>query len=79
MGMNVMGGRGEYALSISQPGQVFYYRDPKRGNEVIRIWESDQGSSLPEVSLCHGLEVAVRIAKHFSETATPDPSAEWRE
>ena len=78
-GLNVMGGRGEYAMSISSPGRLVYYHDPKRGDEVIRIWESDQGSALPEASLCNDTERVIAVARHFADTARPDPGYEWRE
>ena len=77
-GLNIMGGRGEYALSISLPGQLVYYDDPKRGDEVILIWESDQGSSLPERSLCNDVDFVVAIARHFADTGRPHPGSEWR-
>lgn len=78
-GLNVMGGRGEYALSISLPGQLVYYHDPKRGDVVIQIWESDQGSALPETSLCNDTERVIAIARHFADTGRPHPGYEWRE
>ena len=74
-----MGGRGEYALSISLPGQLVYFADPLRSGELVRIWESDQGSTLPESSLCADIERVLSIARHFAETGKPDPSAKWVE
>jgi len=79
LGLNIMGGRGEFALTISLPDQLVYFADDSRSGELVQVWESDQGSTLPESSLCGDLERVLSIARHFTETGKPDPSARWVE
>ena len=73
----VMGGRGEYAIFQSLAGHAAYYRDDRRGDAVVQIWESDQGSSQPESSLCNDLALVLAIAKHFAETGELYPGVAW--
>jgi hypothetical protein len=79
LGLNIMGGRGEFALSISLTGQLVYFEDSSRSGELVQIWESDQGSTLPESSLCADIERVLSVARHFADTGKPDPSARWVE
>ena len=79
LGLNIMGGRGEFALSISLPGKLVYFADSSRSGVLVRIWESDQGSTLPESSLCADIDRVLSVASHFTETGNPDPSAQWVE
>jgi hypothetical protein len=79
LGLNIMGGRGEYAVSISLPGQLVYFADGSRSGNLVRIWETDQGSTLPESSLCGDTDRVLSIARYFTETGKPDPSEKWVE
>lgn len=75
--LNVMGGRGEYYLSLSKDGGETAYVDVARGDAVIQIWESDQGSTMPEYLPCNDLERVLGIARFFAEQGELDPNAEW--
>lgn len=77
--LNIMGGKGEYYLFLSEDGGETAYVDVGRGDAAIRIWESDQGSTMPEYLLCNDLERVLSIARYFAERGELDPSAAWLE
>jgi len=77
--LNVMGGRGEYAISFFKRGGETNYRDESRNDKLIRIWESDQGSIQSEKNLCSDLALVLRIAKHFAKTGKLYDGVGWKE
>ena len=77
--LNVMGGRGEYAVSFYKGGNETHYLDKSRGKKSVRIWESDQGSVQPEKNLCNDLALVLRIAKHFAKTGELSSGVDWEE
>jgi hypothetical protein len=77
LALNVMGGRGEFALCIFRKGHHLYFRDPSRGKKVIEIWESDQGSRAEERELCNDLNLVLKIVQHFAESGEPYPGVQW--
>ena len=77
--LNLMGGRGEYAISFFNRGGETNYWDESRSDKLIRIWESDQGSIQPEKNLCKDLALVLRIAKHFAETGELYDEVAWKE
>lgn len=77
--LNVMGGRGEYAISAFRRGAILYYFDGKRDDSTIRIWESDQGSIVRRKDLCHDFALVLEIARYFAETGELYPHVNWCE
>jgi hypothetical protein len=79
LALNVMGGRGEFALCIFKKGDHLYFRDPSRSKKVIEIWESDQGNRVEEKGLCNNPELVLKMVRHFAETGEPYPGVEWKD
>jgi hypothetical protein len=76
--LSVIGGRGEYSLLfMPKTGPEVHYCDESRGDAVIRVWESDQGSLVIERHLCNQLSKVLSIVKHFFENGELDPSVRW--
>ena len=76
-GLCIMGGRGEYNVCLWKGGDEIHYFDATRGRTPVRIWESDQGSIVPEKNLCNDQSRVMRIAARFAEAGELDPSAQW--
>ncbi|MEM7455417.1 MAG: Imm1 family immunity protein [Planctomycetota bacterium] len=76
----VMGGRGEYALTYYSDGDETEYFDPsrKKDAELLRIWESDQGSERFPRNLCNDLKLTHEIVKHFVKTGQLDDQHQWQ-
>jgi hypothetical protein len=75
--LNVMGGRGEYAISCYRDGDEMHYLDASRSDRAVRIWESDQGSVQAETNLCGDLARVLEIARHFAEAGELHPAVSW--
>ena len=73
----VMGGRGEFDLSLLRDGRETHFLDAGRGEDVIRIWESDQGSEAKLKNLCPDLSLVLAIVRHFAESAELHPAVSW--
>jgi len=76
----VMGGRGEFALTLYRDGDEIGYFDRSRqdAGDLVRIWESDQGSECWLSNLCNDLSRALSITKAFCDSGILDDSCEWR-
>jgi hypothetical protein len=73
----VMGGRGEYDLSLYRDGDEIHYWDRTRSDEVIRIWVSDQGSYKSYQNLCNDLPLVLEITRRFAESGALHPGVSW--
>lgn len=73
---DVMGGKGEYYLDSYADGCFYRYYDPSRGDDVIEIWQSDQGYT-PEEKHCCSLDTVLRATRYFCEHGTLDPDLRW--
>jgi hypothetical protein len=77
--LTVTGGRGEYSITfMPEKGPELHYFDESRGDKVIRVWETDQGSYEIERHLCNQLAGVLSIARHFVETGELDTSIPWK-
>jgi hypothetical protein len=76
-GLSVMGGRGEYTFDMWLPGSYLRYFDSSRPNEVIQIWESDQGDFPSKQFCCDNLEFVIKITEHFFRTGEAYPHVTW--
>ncbi len=76
--LGIVGGRGEYSIFLSRDGDEIHFEDPSRSSRVVQVWESDQGSFVPERSLCSDLGLVLGIARYFAENAELDPRVIWR-
>ena len=75
----VMGGRGEYLVSLARDDTEVLYDDPARGDELVPVWPSDQRGMPERRSCCPDIERVLLIARHFAEHAELHPSASWVE
>lgn len=76
--MIVMGGRGAYSIDLNvgdHDGVTLFY--PDAPDEVVEVWESDQGSSVSACDVTSDLELVLRIAEHFADGGEPLPEAPW--
>jgi hypothetical protein len=75
----VMGGRGEFALTLYRDGAEISYRDRTRQDEgdLVRIWESDQGSETWPTYLCNDLSRVLALTRVFCDSGNLDDSCEW--
>ena len=75
----VMGGRGEYALTLYRDGDEIHYIDRSRRNEggPIEIWESDQGSDACYKDLCNDVSRVIEITRQFCDSGELDSSVTW--
>ena len=76
----VMGGRGEYAITLYRNGDEIDFFDSSRKNEreIIRIWESDQGSERWPKNLCNDLALTHSLVKTFCQTGELDSNYRWQ-
>ena len=76
--MTVMGGNGAYWLSISVDGldqrRVSF---PDQGSDEVQVWTSDQGFSDEQRHICFDIEIVLKAAKFFADTADFDPTLPW--
>jgi hypothetical protein len=75
----IMGGRGEYALTLYKDGDEIHYLDRSRRDEgdSIQIWESDQGSDRRCEDLCNDISRVIGITRRFCEFGELDSSVTW--
>jgi hypothetical protein len=77
--LRVMGGYGEYLVSLARDGGEIFYDDPTRGEETVAVWEHDQSGMPAKRSCCSDIERVLLIARHFAEFGELHPSASWVE
>jgi hypothetical protein len=78
--LQIMGGRGEYALLYWDGEQDTHYHDESRASEdeePIWIWESGEGAQQCLENLCNDLPTVLRIARHFAERGEAHPGYCW--
>ncbi len=79
--LNVIGGRGEYGLSVTvgRCHERWRFRDPARpcGPELVDIWVTDQGASFEETYLCNDRAIVLRVCRHFAEAGRLDDGVVW--
>jgi hypothetical protein len=73
----VVGGDGEYFVAVRGEGYDLTFTDPRRGNEEIDVWISDQGASFPASNVCPDLERVLEAARVFFVNGTPCGSIPW--
>jgi len=69
--LSIVGGRGEWAMVLFRDGDEIHFHDRERreeSSEMIRIWESDQGTEVWPADLCRSIDVVLKIAREFYET-----------
>jgi hypothetical protein len=76
--VSVIGGRGAYALSVLKDGVFYFYVDENHGDQLIRIWESDQGLEVRRREVCFDTELAMSIVQHLFERGTWPAGTNWR-
>jgi hypothetical protein len=67
----IVGGRGEWAIVLFRDGDEIHFHDRARSeesSEMIRIWESDQGTYVWPSNLCSSIDVVLETARVFCET-----------
>jgi hypothetical protein len=75
---NVMGGDGEYTMDYGPEGTELRYYDPTRGDEEIKVWQSDQGYVSQAKYCCSSLDIVLRVTRYFAEHGTLDPGVLWQ-
>jgi hypothetical protein len=75
---SVMGGKGEFYMDSYADGFGYHYCDPSRGDDLIEIWESDQGYTPEKKYCCPSLDIVLRVTHYFAEHGALDPSVLWQ-
>ncbi len=76
--LTITGGRGEYWITfMPKAAPEVHYADDSRGDEIIPVWESDQGAHVIERHLCNDLFIVLAVAKHFYENGVLYPDVRW--
>ena len=75
----VMGGRGEYAMTLYKDGDEIHYLDRSRRTEgdLVEIWESDQGSDRGCKELCNDISRVLEITRRFCDSGELEPTVTW--
>jgi len=78
--LEVMGGRGEFAITHYKDGDEICYVDDSRRDQgdYVEIWESDQGRDSIPWQLCNDLATVLIIVGHFNEHGALSPKYTWR-
>ncbi len=78
----IIGGKGDYWMS----GNVNGYNERRYSNPSVEgedrevcVWESDQGFSDYESTICHDLEEVLQATRYLCEHGDFDPSVSWEE
>ncbi|MSR65729.1 MAG: hypothetical protein EXS18_08130 [Verrucomicrobiae bacterium] len=71
--LEIMGGKGAYAIEWFRNGTKLRYIDQSQGKEIIVIWESDQGAEIAARNVCFDVETVVSATKYFCEHGVLDP------
>lgn len=77
--MNVMGGGGVYVIEVqsSQFDRFFNYIDVSKGVQMVEVWRSDQGASVPEYHVCRDLAVVIAVAHEYALEGTLSDRVDW--
>jgi hypothetical protein len=75
---NVLGGDSEFAMDATTDTTYHRYYDQSRGDEMIKIWRSDQGAAFEKKYCCPSLDVALRATRYFCEHGALDPDLTWQ-
>lgn len=75
----VIGGCGEYLVSLARDDAEVLYDDPARGDELVPVWPGIPQGMEKRRSCCPDIERVLLIARHFAERAELHPSALWVE
>jgi len=78
--LEVMGGRGEFAITLYKDGDEICYVDDSRRNQgdYIEIWESDQGRDVIPWGLCNDLATVLDIVGYFNGHSALSPKYTWK-
>ena len=75
--LEIVGGRGEYAITVWLPDEMVRFTDPNRVGDVVDLLERDQGAFLEAHERCTDLSLVLTIADHFSKTGQPYEQVAW--
>ena len=73
----VIGGDGAYSVVCRTNESEHWLQNPSGGAELIDVWISDQGTSIPARSVSTSLQEVLAVARHFSFHREPDPKSRW--
>jgi len=75
--LEIVGGTGEYALTVWLPDAMVRYMAPGRVGEPIDLLVRDQGALMEAHERCGDLGLVLTIAKHFAHTGQPYDNVVW--
>lgn len=75
--LEVMGGDGAYVVIVRAAGKELCLRNPSGGPELVHVWLSDQGASVPASQVCESLPEVMRVVRHFYLHGEAAPEAVW--
>lgn len=73
---SILGGTGAYAMTAVVGDCTYKFHDPRQSDEVIVIWFSDQGASVPMTEVCTDIDRVLLAVRRYHETGTLD-SDSW--
>ncbi len=74
----VMGGRGEYDLCLYRDEHEIHYQNANRNDEIIPIWESDQGLDACLKNLCNDLPLVLELTRWFVDREELHSGVTWK-
>jgi WD40 repeat protein len=79
--LNVIGGNGIYSIdgATSKEGRHRLFDSNHSRTRQVDVWLSDQGFTTQEAFVCFELSTVLRVAKHFYDHHSFDPSVEWQD
>ena len=73
----VVGGEGAYAVVFRAGKKELWLQNPQGGTELVDVWVSDQGASIPASMVCTSLGEVLRAARYFFEQGEAMPDSVW--
>ncbi len=75
--LTITGGKGKFHLYMSDDEGEYIILNADKGDDIVEVWESDQGFETYDHELLDDVDDVVKIAKHYYEFGEKHPDFEW--
>ena len=73
----ICGGRGKFHLHVQANEGEFIILNAEKGNDLVEVWESDQGFEAYDFELLDDLDDVLEIAEHYYKYGRKHPDFDW--
>jgi hypothetical protein len=73
----IIGGNGAYVMDGRIGTSTFQYIQADASDEIVRVWQSDQGFEIEKKYICFDISRVLYAANYFCEHGTAAPAVTW--